>query len=121
MPPAKPESGRDPQMAERTRQLNVVFALTSLGLLLTFSLMIWADYSREWKRYQTTFNGLEVKQTEAQIQDSVGKVDAGRKKTLDDDLQKAGQELEANRAQISEANGQPVPEAAIRNIDLWTA
>ena len=36
---------------------NVVFALTSIGLLLVaFSLMIWADYDREWKKYQMQFN-----------------------------------------------------------------
>ena len=43
----KNEPGRDPQMVERTQKLNVVFALTSLGLLVVFSLMVWADYDRE--------------------------------------------------------------------------
>jgi mono/diheme cytochrome c family protein len=106
MPPAKPEPGRDPQMAERTRQMNVVFALTSLGLLLTFSLMIWADYDREWKRHQTAFNKLEVQQTEAQIQEAVGKVPSDRSQALESELQKAAQELETNRGQIREARSQ---------------
>ena len=56
MPPAKVEPGRDPEMAERTQKLNVVFALTSIGLLLAFSWMVWADYNREWKKYQIEFN-----------------------------------------------------------------
>ena len=72
MPPAKPEPGRDPQMAQRTRTLNVVFALSSLGLLLIFSLMIWADYDREWKRYQNEFNRLEVRLGRAQGQPGAG-------------------------------------------------
>ena len=42
---AKPEPGRDPQMAERTQKLNVLFAASSLLLLLTLSLMVWADYA----------------------------------------------------------------------------
>ena len=35
---AKPEPGRDPQMAERTQRLNLLFALTSIAMLLAFSL-----------------------------------------------------------------------------------
>ena len=41
---AKLEPGRDAEMAGRTRTLNVVFALTSIGLLIVFSLMIWYDF-----------------------------------------------------------------------------
>ena len=65
---AKVEPGRDPQMAERTRKLNLVFALTSIGLLLAVSLMVWVDYDREWKKYQIEFNKLEVKLTKEQIE-----------------------------------------------------
>ena len=60
----KNEPGRDPAMVERTQKLNVVFALTSIGLLVVFSLMVWADYDREWKKYQKKFTGLEVQLTE---------------------------------------------------------
>ena len=59
----KNEPGRDPEMVQRTQKLNLLFALTSLGLLLAFSWMVWADYDREWKKYQTEFNLLEVKHT----------------------------------------------------------
>jgi mono/diheme cytochrome c family protein/predicted nucleic acid-binding Zn-ribbon protein len=106
MPPAKPEPGRDPQMAERTRKLNLVFALTSLGMLLVFSLMIWADYDREWKRYQNEFNRLEVRLTESQIEQALGKVDAARRQTLEADLQRGAQEREANARQIREARAE---------------
>ncbi len=34
--------------------------------------MIWADYDREWKKYQIEFNKLEVKLTEQQIQEALG-------------------------------------------------
>ena len=64
MPP-KRDPGRDPEMAKRTEALNVVFAVSSLALLVAMSWMIWADYDREWKRYQIDFNRLEIAQTEA--------------------------------------------------------
>ena len=84
MPPAKIEPGRDPEMAQRTQKLNLVFALTSIGLLIAFSLMVWADYNREWKAYQTRFNDLEVKLTRQQIEQALGKVDAARRQELAD-------------------------------------
>ena len=82
MAPPKAEPGRDPQMASRTRMLNVVFALTSIGLLITFSLMIWYDYARPWKKHQNEFTLLEVKRTELEIQEALGKVIDWREKLL---------------------------------------
>ena len=64
---AKPEAGRDQKMAERTLKLNVLFALTSIALLVTLSLMIWFDYAREWKKHQVAFNDLELKLTKTQV------------------------------------------------------
>jgi cytochrome c2 len=98
MPPAKVEPGRDSEMARRTQTLNVVFALTSIGLLLAFSLMVWEDYNREWKKYQTEFNQLEVNLTEAQIQQALSKEDAARRQALQEQLARGRQE-EAARAQ----------------------
>jgi cytochrome c2 len=106
MAPPKVEPGRDPQMAVRTQKLNLVFALTSLGLLLAFSLMIWADYDREWKRYQKGFNELEVTLTEKQIQEALGKVDATRRKELEGLLSRGEQELSARRAEIRKADAE---------------
>jgi cytochrome c2 len=94
---AKVEPGRDPQMAERTRYLNLVFALTSIGLLLAFSWMVFVDYNREWKKYQLEFNKLDVKLTEEQIEQSLGKVDAKRRTALEEQLAK-GQQEAATRA-----------------------
>ena len=85
---ARPEPGRDPEMVERTQKLNLTFALTSLGLLAALSWMIWADYSREWKKYQLEFNRMEVQRTEEQIQQARGKEDA-----------KKLQEIQARHAQ----------------------
>jgi cytochrome c2 len=98
MPPAKVEPGRDPEMYRRTQTLNVVFALTSIALLLAFSWMVWADYNRDWKRYQIEFNKLEVKLTEQQIQQALGKEDAAKRQAIQARLAQGRQE-EAARAQ----------------------
>src|SRR6266496_4018476 len=97
---AKIEPGRDPEMAQRTQKLNVVFALTSIGLLVAFSLMVWADYNREWKAYQTRFNDLEVKLTRQQIEQALGKVDAARRQVLDDLIAKGREEERGRQAEI---------------------
>src|SRR5262245_32260837 len=111
---AKNEPGRDPEMVSRTRSLNVVFALTSLGLLVVLSLMVWVDYARPWKKYQQEFARLEVKRTEEQIQQSLGKVDAARKQQLEAQLQKGEQEAAAHAAEISKAQ-----EEARKLDDEW--
>jgi len=116
MPPVKPEPGRDPEMVERTQKLNVVFALTSVGLLIVLSLMIWADYDREWKRYQTEFNKLEVVATTQQIKDAEGKAGADRLKAVRDDLQKGNEEI---RARWSEVKAAQAELDRIRNGELY--
>src|SRR5689334_11203278 len=105
MPPAKVEPGRDPGMADRTRKLNVLFALTSIAMLIVFSWMIWADYDREWKQHQIAFTDMEVKRTEEDIQKALGKVDAKRKQELDAKLAQGGQEAKARQKEIEQAQG----------------
>ena len=100
---AKNEPGRDPEMVSRTRSLNLVFALTSLGLLIVLSLMVWADYDRPWKKYQTQFTKMETKRTEEQLQQALGKVDATRKQQIEAQLAKGQQEAAAHEAEIHQA------------------
>lgn len=87
-------------MATRARKLNVLFALTSLGMLFAFSLMIWDDYDREWKGYQKRFNLLEVQTTKEQAEEALGKVGAARRESLQQELAKGRQEAEARRSEI---------------------
>src|SRR5436309_14899319 len=103
MPPAKPEPGRDPEMAGRTVTLNLVFALTSIGLLLALCYMVWNDYNREWKGYQKRFNQLEVKLTEEQKQQALGKVDAARRQQVQAQLAQGEKEIAAHRDEVRKA------------------
>lgn len=83
--------------------LNVVFAISSIGLLLATIWMIWADYSREWKRYQREFAAIEQAKTREQIEQARQAVDQAELEELTRQLAEAEQELEANRQQIEEA------------------
>src|SRR5262245_43604132 len=102
---AKPEAGRDQKMAERTLKLNVVFALSSIALLITLSLMIWFDYARGWKKYQTAFNDLEQKTTRAQVE-ALDKQVAERLRAIDSELKAGDQEVQQNAGAIRESEQQ---------------
>ena len=116
MPPAKPEPGRDQEMARRTEKLNVLFALSSIGLLLTFSLMVWADYDREWKRYQKKWNELDVQYTQKQIQEALGKEGADRHKAIQAEMARGEQEIAAQSVQVAKA------QSDIKDLDAdWYA
>jgi mono/diheme cytochrome c family protein len=65
--------------------------------------MIWADYDREWKKYQTAFNRLEVDLTEQQKQAALGKVDAARRQQLQAELDRGKEEERARRREIDAA------------------
>src|SRR5215468_1791440 len=106
MPPAKIEPGRDPRMVTRTQSLNLVFALSSIALLLALSWMVWADYDREWKKYQLQFNQLEVSLTQKQIEDALGKVDAAKRKALEQALAKGQEEERGRAAEIRKAEAE---------------
>ncbi len=103
---AKPEPGRDPQMAERTQRLNLLFALTSIAMLLAFSLMVWDDYDREWKKHQIAFNRLEIQQTQKQRDEALGKVAADKRKAIEDQIAKGQEEMTARRAEIDKARAE---------------
>ncbi len=93
-------------MTERTRKLNLVFALTSIGLLLVLSLMVWVDYDREWKKYQIEFNQLDVNLTKEQIEQSLGKVDAKKREGLEQQLAQGQQEIAARGEEVRAARAE---------------
>src|SRR3954466_9184803 len=102
----KVEPGRDANMAERARKLNVVFALSSIGMLLVFTLMIWADYDRDWKKYQKAFNKLEVKVTREQAEKAKAQVPTAEQQAIQEDLARAKQDEASKRDQIKKAQGE---------------
>jgi cytochrome c2 len=99
---AKPEAGRDQKMAERTLKLNVLFALSSIALLITLSLMIWFDYAREWKKYQVAWSDLEQKTTRSQVE-ALDKQVGERLRAIEGELKAGEQQAQQNAAAIREA------------------
>src|SRR3954468_6176193 len=102
----KPEPGRDPGMAERARKLNVVFALSSIGMLLVFTVMIWADYDRDWKKYQKAFNKLEVQVTKEQAEKARAQVPTAEQQALQQEMARARQDEAGKRDQIKKAQAE---------------
>jgi mono/diheme cytochrome c family protein len=49
------------------RKLNLIFALTSLGLLLVTGMMVGYDYVRGWKWFQLEFNRIQEERIEQEL------------------------------------------------------
>jgi len=82
--------------------LNVVFAASSLFLLLSVVWMVWDDYNREWKKTQRHFSDLEVQVTQAQLQQATRAVDQNKLKQLQAQEAAAQKNVEANRGKVDE-------------------
>jgi len=76
----------------RTSALNLLFAASSIGLLVTMAWMVYDDYSRGWKSYQKEFQRLEAEKTHAQIDAAEKALD---KETLDSLLKQRSEAVEA--------------------------
>ncbi len=78
------------------------FAISSLLLFVFTIVMVLADYSREWKRYQREFNRLTFQQNTQDITQAVGAIDPTK---YNQELQQYNQGLEDQKqrqAQIDE-------------------
>src|SRR5688572_11094583 len=92
------------------RKLNLIFALTSFGLLLVTGVMVMYDYVRGWKWFQLEFNRIQTERIEQEL---TAKSDAETRKRLADlDREmKAGQlEVARNRNAYLEAQ---------KDLDDW--
>ncbi|MEE8148022.1 MAG: c-type cytochrome [Longimicrobiales bacterium] len=98
MPRREPEP--DPRLAARNQKLNVLFALSSIGLLVAIAAMVWADYTREWRQYQVEFNRLYVALTQSQIERVLSPEEAERLIEIEAQLAAGREETEAQRDAI---------------------
>ena len=80
------------------------FAISSLLLFVFTIVMIMADYSREWKRYQREYTRLSVQRAQQDVVKAVGAVDRNKYNQLQNDLAAAKKNQEQNSADISKAN-----------------
>jgi cytochrome c2 len=93
--------------------LNVVFAASSIFLLLSTVWMVWDDYDRDWKNTQRRFARLQYDVTRAQYREARGKVDRPKLQQLQAQLKAAEQNARANQSKVDELQ-KKVDEAEIR-------
>ena len=82
--------------------LNVVFAASSIFLLLTTVWMVWDDFDREWKGTQRRFNQLQIEVTRAQLQQTERGVNKAKLTQLQQQMAAARQSEQANKDKIAE-------------------
>src|SRR5216684_2199113 len=80
--------------------LNVIFAASSIFLLLSTVWMVWDDYDRDWKNTQRKFALLQYDVTKAQYRAETRKVDRAKLQALQAQLKAANQNVSANRAKV---------------------
>ena len=81
--------------------LNVVFAASSILLLVSVLWMVWDDYDREWKNYQRRFVQLETEVTRLSLEAANADVDATVLEQLRADRARAEEELATQEGQVA--------------------
>src|SRR5437588_6202688 len=82
--------------------LNVVFAASSIFLLLSVVWMVWDDYDRDWKKTQRHFSDLEVQVTQAQLQQAGRAVDRNKLQQLQAQEAAAQKNIQANQKNVDD-------------------
>src|SRR5450756_2542193 len=82
--------------------LNVVFAASSVFLLLSVIWMVWDDFDREWKNTQRRFAQLEMQVTQAQLAQAGRNVDRSKLAQLQAQRGAADRNVSANQKKVDE-------------------
>jgi len=82
--------------------LNVVFAASSIFLLLSVFWMVWDDFDRDWKNTQRRFTSLEMQVTNQQLQLATAGVDREQLQLAQQQRAAARQAVAANGAKVDE-------------------
>jgi cytochrome c2 len=91
-------------------KLNLIFALTSIALLLSTGAMVFYDYVRGWKWFQLEFNRLQQERIDAELQAAN---DEERQKQL------AALDREIREGQLQVARDREDYLAAQKDLDHW--
>ncbi|MBZ5558248.1 MAG: c-type cytochrome [Acidobacteriia bacterium] len=82
--------------------LNVVFAASSIFLLLSVVWMVWDDYDRDWKNTQRRFNQLELQVTRAQLEQAGRAVDRNKLQQLEAQQKAVEKNIAANKQKVDD-------------------
>ncbi len=83
--------------------LNLLFATSSIGLLVVTGWMVYEDYARGWKGYQQAFVRLDAEKTRAAIKAAEEAVDRETLKGLEDELPRVEAAVERHAKDLKEA------------------
>ncbi len=82
---------------------NLLFAVSSVLLLLVTVWMVLDDYTRDWKGYQKEFVRIEANRARAELQMAQENLDQQQLETLQQELEQARSGLEDKADQLQEA------------------
>lgn len=83
------------------KALHLIFALSSVALLLSLVWLLWADYDRPWKQYQKQFREIETQRIVGSLA-SIESAKAGEIARLDAEMAKLAQEEAAMERENAE-------------------
>ena len=92
-------------------RMNKWFAWSSLALLVVTLWMVWDDYSKPWKRFQSEFRDLERQELERQAEEEQQRLDGEEVSRVRGQIAEEERLLEEQRGQIREQ------EAALLALD----
>ena len=81
------------------------FAIASLFLFAFTVWMILADYTREWRQYQRSFNQLSIQQIQQEMDNAAGAIDRARFEELQGQLAQAQNDLVQNEDEVDRIQG----------------
>lgn len=84
-------------------KLNVIFALSSVALVIITIWMVWDDYDREWKDFQREGMRLEVYKTTKELETIKREVDQDALKEIEVEISKVKESIESQRTPYDEA------------------
>lgn len=90
------------------RGLNVVFAWSSLALLVVTVWMVFADYAKPWKRLQAEFRERERQMAAAEAEAERQKIDVEQRRLLVADIEHEEESLAAQRQELRELESREV-------------
>ena len=85
---------------------NMVFAITSVMLVISMFWMVWDDYDREWKRLQREAMAMEEYKTQALIGKEQKNIDADALKQLEDELSAINQAISSQQDRYDAAQAE---------------
>ncbi len=84
-----------------TSKLSMIFGIISVILFATIVWLVIDDHTREWKKYQRSFNQLELAKTQEEIKKAAGKINVKEFEKLKADLAAKEKELSARKKELA--------------------